>query len=212
MKPVDRKKQQRKPQEAKPLEKSTGKLKKKIRDTERMLSKDTLSGPIRTNMERQLIHFKYLYGECVIDERERAMQKQYHGIKHIERTKLNRKMTQVRREISEAEDDATRNKAKQKLKELGLDLIYIDNFPKTLPYASLYGASEDEKRAKKKDGLRDEIRRAHESNTLDDLQQKYRKLWRKRLIKEKTIEDAHPIEQQDDAAAPTASLKDEFFE
>ncbi|ORX53211.1 hypothetical protein DM01DRAFT_1407960 [Hesseltinella vesiculosa] len=205
-------KKERKQPQPKPLEESASKLRRKIRDMTRSLTRPDLAGPKRVAAERMLIKYKHLFGECVINERERLMLKTYHGVKHIERTKVNRKLTGTRKKIREALDDMTREAAEARLKEFELDKIYIDNFPKTLPYASLYAENDDEHRSGKKSLLREEIRQAYETDTLPDLQKKYRNLWRKRLIKQGTIEDATDLDQETTDSPSASTFTDEFFE
>ncbi|KAI8093510.1 uncharacterized protein BX664DRAFT_329880 [Halteromyces radiatus] len=201
------------------LPESCGKINKRIRDLKRTLSKANVSPKARVESERRLIQLKYLYGERKIDEKEKEMATKYHAIKHFERKKVQRKLKTVRKQIDETTDKESLEKLENKLQEILLDEMYINHFPKTIPYASLYATTEDDSRSSKKQEIRQQIKQVMEKGTgFDDFQATYRQQWRATLIKQGIIEDATPvmdelIETTEDTNTATESdLKDDFFE
>ncbi|CAO3586156.1 unnamed protein product [Absidia cylindrospora] len=211
----------KKPGPKSPLPESSGKIVKQIRDIKRTLAKADVSLKAKVESERRLIQLKYLYGERKIHEKEKEMAKKYHGVKHFERQKAHRKLKKIRQRIENTEDKDELAKLDKDLQEALLDEMYIENFPKTVPYASLYASNNDEgKRSSKKQEIRQEIKKAMENgNAFDDLQSTYRQKWRTTLIKQGVIEDATPVmvedesmDQPDTKGEQDSELKDDFFE
>ncbi|ORZ17225.1 hypothetical protein BCR42DRAFT_451025 [Absidia repens] len=211
----------KKPGPKTPLPESTGKIAKRIRDIKRTLAKADVSLKAKLESERRLIQLKYLYGERKIDEKEREMAVKYHGVKHFERKKAHRKLKKIRHRIENTEDKDELAKLNENLQEALLDETYIENFPKTVPYASLYASNNDDgKRLSKKQEIRQEIQKAMENgNGFDDLQSNYRQKWRTTLIKQGVIEDVTPVMVEDESMVQADSkgeqdseLKDDFFE
>ncbi|KAI0629524.1 hypothetical protein C8Q77DRAFT_1140736 [Trametes polyzona] len=148
------------------------KIKAALRQTRRLLAKDTLAADVRVATERRL---KSLEADLAKAERarlERTMATRYHKIKFFERQKVVRKLHQTKRKLASEEgpgDD--REELEARLAELRVDLNYILHYPKTKKYISLFppevrqakgqSAAETARQAKEKsdtDKQREEIR------------------------------------------------------
>ncbi|KAI0774886.1 hypothetical protein BD413DRAFT_450194, partial [Trametes elegans] len=134
------------------------KLKAALRQTRRLLAKDTLAADVRVATERRL---RALEADLAKAERarvERALAARYHKIKFFERQKVARKLAQARRRLTALDGEgegegkgkgkgkgegekATRKEREElegRLAELRVDLNYILNYPKTRKYISLF--------------------------------------------------------------------------
>jgi len=128
---------------AKPVgvEKS-GPVKKRLRSIERLLSKsrDSLPDDVRKAKEAELAELRGDASRQARKSRERHFSKKYHGVKFIERRKVDRRIAQLKRQLANSGggDDATALEAE--LREAEHDLLYIRHFPPSKKYLALFAA------------------------------------------------------------------------
>ena len=122
------------------------KIKAALRQTRRLLAKDTLAADVRVATERRLRALEADLARAEQARLERAMAARYHKIKFFERQKVVRKIAQVKRELAAPvtgeekgkKADKERRRLEGRLEELRVDLNYILHYPKTKKYISLF--------------------------------------------------------------------------
>ncbi|CEI87263.1 hypothetical protein RMCBS344292_01680 [Rhizopus microsporus] len=183
---------------------SSSKIKKRIRDINRTLNKknkDTLSAQAIIELKRKLRTLQYELGERVIDDKEQKMATKYHAVKHFERKKTERKINQIEKQLKEENDS-------EKKKEL-------QNYPKTVPYVSLYpkGNENDEKSVARKQRILQEIKIALEKGdkSLREFTKSYRDKYREKLIKQGII-IIEPLAEDEEQQQEGKEDEDDFFE
>ncbi|CAO3670038.1 hypothetical protein G6F70_006050 [Rhizopus microsporus] len=200
---------------------SSSKIKKRIRDINRTLNKknkDTLSAQAIIELKRKLRTLQYELGERVIDDKEQKMATKYHAVKHFERKKTERKINQIEKQLKEENDSEKKRELQVKLEEFKLNMLYIRNYPKTVPYVSLYPKDNenDEKSVARKQRILQEIKTALEKGdkSLREFTKSYRDKYREKLIKQGIIiieplaEDEEQQQQQEEGKED----EDDFFE
>ncbi|KAL9542563.1 hypothetical protein MBANPS3_008550 [Mucor bainieri] len=182
---------------------SAGKIRKKIRDTQRTISKKDLAADVLTEAKRRLRVLEYDLGEKIIDDHERDNASKYHKVKHFERKKVERKLKQAKKAFAEAskKSDATPDSIaahEEKVKDMEIKLLYTNHYPKTLPYISLFPqANEDDvKSLARKTKLLNEIKQAvaDGDKELTSLQKRYRNAYKEKLIQRKIIQPVAPVD------------------
>ena len=127
---------------------SSAKLKKKIRDIERLLTKnDKLPADKRIEYERALkgLRVELQNSQNVLKAKQNATK--YHMVRFFEKKKAIRKLKQLRKAFEEVEKTEVRKdikKARKQLKHGEIDLMYVMLFPKSEKYISLYPSANDE--------------------------------------------------------------------
>ncbi|GAN09596.1 rRNA-processing protein EFG1 [Mucor ambiguus] len=210
---------------------SAGKIKKKIRDTQRTISKKDLPANVLTEAKRRLRVLEFDLGEKIIDDHERDNASKYHKVKHFERKKVERKLKQAKKALEEAskKSDAEPTKIaehQEKVKDMEIKLLYTKNYPKTLPYISLFPQENenDTKSLTRKTKLLEEIKQAvaDGDEDLTKLQKRYRDTYKEKLIERKIIQPVAPVDieemqiakKEDDSNSSSDSddNQDDFFE
>ncbi|KAF9175694.1 18S rRNA maturation protein [Mortierella sp. AD011] len=111
-------------------------LKKKLRDTLRLLSKNPkMPADVRLEHERRIEALKLQIAEKQVDQTEQKMATKYRMIKFFESKKADRKIKVFMRQHPNWESNEDERK---ELESLKLDLAYIQHYPKTQKYISLY--------------------------------------------------------------------------
>ncbi|ODV78727.1 uncharacterized protein CANTADRAFT_7075 [Suhomyces tanzawaensis NRRL Y-17324] len=121
------------------------KLKKKIRDIQRLLKKDNLPGDVRTENERALKGLQVELQNTQLNLKAKEIAKKYHMVRFFERKKAIRKLKGARKQLEDAEKTEVKKdikKARKVVKHSEIDLAYVVLFPKTEKYISLYPNSE----------------------------------------------------------------------
>ncbi|RKP09733.1 hypothetical protein THASP1DRAFT_28473 [Thamnocephalis sphaerospora] len=158
---------------------STQTLRKRIRDTERLLRRPKLTADVKVNLERRL---KTLHGQLegrTQNRKEKRLADKYKMVKFVEEQKVVRKLNKVRRLLGiEASGQKVSKRAKTKktdepklskderkklaasLAELELDLKYIKHFPKDEKYIALFVDQKSDETAEAKLSCRTAARRA----------------------------------------------------
>lgn len=117
------------------------KVKKKIRDIERLLKKDKLPADVRNENERALKALKVDLDKTQSQLKTQKIAKKYHMVRFFERKKAIRKLKQARKtfdEVSKTEVKKDIKKARKVLKHCEVDVAYVVLFPKDEKYISLY--------------------------------------------------------------------------
>lgn len=128
-----------------------GPVRKRVRGLERLLQRGGLPDDVRCAKEAELAALK---GEAVKKrkvERERHFSKKYHGVKFIERRKVERRIAQLKRQLG-----AGSAAVEAELREAEHDLLYIRHFPRSKKYLALFPAegADDPYVAKRRSRLR----------------------------------------------------------
>ncbi|KAF9222465.1 hypothetical protein BS17DRAFT_709061 [Gyrodon lividus] len=113
------------------------KLKSALRQTKRLLAKESLAANVRVETERRM---KALEADLTMAEgarKERNFAVKYHKVKFFERQKAVRKINQLKRSLESSEVKETK-KLESALADLRVDLNYILHYPKTRKYVSLF--------------------------------------------------------------------------
>ncbi|KAI0048586.1 hypothetical protein FA95DRAFT_1571765 [Auriscalpium vulgare] len=115
------------------------KLKSSIRQTRRLLAKESLAPNVRVETERRLKSLEADLAKAEVSKKERALAVKYHRIKFFDRQKLLRRIKQT---MAELEDPDTPSNSKKvlifALYQLRVDLNYVLNYPKLEKYISLF--------------------------------------------------------------------------
>lgn len=157
------------------LDAGANKIKRRIRDIERLLQKkrDILPDTVIIDKERTLEALKLELENASVKQTIKKNSKKYHMIKFFERKKAMRKFKNA---LKELEDDEDNKKKKKSLKQAKIDLCYIVNFPKTEKYIALYPNNDDSETTKdnaadekaniKKQAIRDLIEKQMKEKSL----------------------------------------------
>ncbi|KAI0314582.1 hypothetical protein OF83DRAFT_1136129 [Amylostereum chailletii] len=115
------------------------KLKAALRQTRRLLAKESLAANVRVETERRLKALEADLARAEQANKERTMTVRYRKIKFFDRQKLTRRIKQTKKQLSDETLSAKARKALEAtLFELRVDLNYTINYPKTEPYISLF--------------------------------------------------------------------------
>jgi hypothetical protein len=129
----------------------TAKIKKKMRDIQRLLSKkrDSLPADVILENERALETLKVELQNAEQSLKVKKMAKKYHMVRFFERKKALRKYKQAKKEHDELIADKSEKKeikkARKRLNHAEIDLAYVVNFPKDHKYIALFPNEEGEK-------------------------------------------------------------------
>ncbi|KAE9386259.1 hypothetical protein BT96DRAFT_968368 [Gymnopus androsaceus JB14] len=119
---------------------STGvqKIKAAIRQTKRLLAKEKLAADVRVTTERKLKSLEADLTKAESNRKERTLSTRYHKVKFFERQKVVRKINQTKKKLSEATASSSRQTLETELYEHRVELNYINHYPKTKKYISLF--------------------------------------------------------------------------
>lgn len=132
---------------SKVLASGSGKIKKKMRDIQRLLTRPTLPADVRVNNERTLKALEVQLNNVVHKSKEKKNAKKYHMVRFFERKKAIRLLKQAKKSLEEAESNEDKKAAKKArilLKHKEIDVAYCILFPKSEKYISLYPNPKDE--------------------------------------------------------------------
>ncbi|KAF9929853.1 18S rRNA maturation protein, partial [Linnemannia zychae] len=152
----------------------TAAMKKKLRDTLRQLSNNPkMPANTKMDLERRVEALKLQIAEKKVDQTEQKMAVKYRMIKFIESKKAQRKISVF---IKQHPDWESNEAEKQELDQLKLDLAYIQHFPKSLKYISLYPHENGDDAAvvKQRAEIREQIRSGLESGAIEQFVKKTR--------------------------------------
>lgn len=117
----------------------TNKIKKRIRDIERLLTKkkDILPDTVLLEKERTLEALKLELTNAELNQKAKKYSTKYHMVRFFERKKALKKYNQCLRKIEKITDEE-REAYNKRLLGRKIDVCYVVNFPKTQKYVSLY--------------------------------------------------------------------------
>lgn len=113
------------------------KIKSSLRQTRRLLAKESLAADVRVETERRLKALEADLARAETARKERTYAMKYHKVKFFERQKLVRRIKQVKRDLTSAQGKE-QTKLEGELESLRVDLNYILHYPKTRKYISLF--------------------------------------------------------------------------
>lgn len=118
------------------------KIKKQIRNVERLLQKkrDVLPDTVLLEKERTLEALKLELQEAEMRQVTKRNAKKYHMVRFFERKKALRRYNQT---LKDLKSDPANKKLNKDLEEREIDLCYVVNFPKTTKYIALYPTTEE---------------------------------------------------------------------
>ena len=117
-------------------------VKKQIRDIERLLDRTGLPEEVRTAKKALL---KSLKKDFKKQREAELFESKYKKIKFTEKRKVIRMLESVKCSLNQSKDHAERQQHHDKLKTLKDQLTYINHFPLTQKYISLFPKNDDEK-------------------------------------------------------------------
>lgn len=156
----------------------TSKIKKKIRDIQRLIDKkrDVLPADILLANERAIESLKVELGNAQSSLNVKKISKKYHMVRFFEKKKALRRHKNAKKEhdeliANEAEKKEIK-KARKKLNHAEVDLAYVVNFPKDRKYVALFANNEgagasDKKATGKTEELRNSLKREIEQMMRD---------------------------------------------
>ncbi|WFD44290.1 18S rRNA maturation protein [Malassezia psittaci] len=127
-------------------DKPTGvnKIKNALRQTKRLLAKDTLAPGARIEAERRLKALERELEEKQLAEKERSRANRYHKVKFFERQKIHRKIRKLKRSLEEDPNDKV---LRSELAESRVFLHYVMTFPQDQRYVALFADKTSEPKA-----------------------------------------------------------------
>ncbi|WVW84876.1 hypothetical protein I302_106911 [Kwoniella bestiolae CBS 10118] len=118
------------------------KLKGQIRQTKRLLAKDTLEPGLRVQTQRRLTSLEADLANAMKRDVEKKNGAKYHMVKFFERQKLLRIIKRLQRKLKEeGKSDKKLNKRQEELDDARVMMNYVLNFPNTEKYISLFPPS-----------------------------------------------------------------------
>ncbi|KAF9584793.1 18S rRNA maturation protein [Lunasporangiospora selenospora] len=166
---------------------STTALNKKLRDTLRLLSKNpTMPANIRREHERRIEALKLQIAEKKVNQTEQKMATKYRMVKFFESKKADRKLKVFKRQHPDWE---TNENEKKEMKELELDLAYIEHYPASHKYISLYPNASDEPDSetnKQRQEIREKIRSGIESGEISQVVKAAREEVKAKIVSKNT--------------------------
>ena len=122
--------------------------KQQLRGLQRLLKRDTLPPDVRKAKEAELAALQGDVQKQSRVNREKHFSKKYHGVKFVEKRKVERKIGQLERRLAELQQQGgSLDKvaaAEEELREAQHDLLYIQHFPRAKKYLSLFPTSDGE--------------------------------------------------------------------
>ncbi|CAO3564091.1 unnamed protein product [Mortierella alpina] len=168
-------------------------LKKKLRDTLRLLSKSPkMPADVRLDHERRIEALRLQIAEKQVDQTEQKMATKYRMVKFFESKKADRKIKVFMRQHPDWESN---EEEKKELESLKLDLAYIQHFPKTMKYIALYPTenADDPVATKEREQIRDKIRAGLESGEIAQFVKSAREEVKAKIVSKDTLSTEEAI-------------------
>lgn len=206
----------------------SAKVKKKIRDIERLLRRPLVPAHIRIENERALKALKVDLQNTQLRLQAKENGKKYHMVRFFERKKAVRRLKQAQRDYDEVAKTEVRKdikKARKVLKHAQIDVAYTVMFPKTEKYLSLFpnekedGAVEELLQKAKKGAQEAEERKVQFRKHVELLIDKQELPFSledvvkgKNVLVEDATQTLVPAEEIDAPQAEAEEEEDDFFE
>ncbi|EEB05548.1 rRNA processing protein [Schizosaccharomyces japonicus yFS275] len=113
-------------------------LKKKIRDSERLLKRENLPANVRVEHERAIVGLKEQLISTQTKLKEAKLLDKYRRVRFIEFKKASKRMKQVQKQLDAETDPEKRKELTLRRHKYEVDLKYIKEFPSLKKYISLY--------------------------------------------------------------------------
>ncbi|CCC70477.1 hypothetical protein NCAS_0E04070 [Naumovozyma castellii] len=122
------------------LDAGANKIKRRIRDLERLLKKkkDILPDTVIVEKERTLEALRMELENAELRHKTKQNAKKYHMVRFFETKKATRKYKKALKQLASAKDKDEKELRGAQLLESKIDLCYVVNFPKTEKYIALY--------------------------------------------------------------------------
>ncbi|KAJ3057180.1 18S rRNA maturation protein [Rhizophlyctis rosea] len=142
-------------------------IRKRIRDTERLLKKANLPANTRVELERRLKALNIDLSKLQRSDLEEKLHKKYKYVKFVEEKKINRKVSALQKKLETS--SPTESKTLQKdLSERLTDLAYIKYFPRDMKYISVVADNEGSTKTEdQRSAIRKFIEEARSAGKLD---------------------------------------------
>ncbi|CUM62783.1 uncharacterized protein PRCAT00000341001 [Priceomyces carsonii] len=205
----------------------TSRLKKKIRDIERLLKKNNLPADVRNENERGLKALRVELEHSQVSSKAKKTAKKYHMVRFFEKKKVVRRLKQAKKNLDEVSKTEVRKdikKARKAVKQYEIDLAYVLLYPKTEKYISLYPNAKDEdeidlSNEKVKKGIQETEQRKRafrkEMETLIDngeLPVSIDDILEGKAVKFDNKVKYHPTQEIDAPQQDSSNIEDDFFE
>ncbi|KAI8890945.1 hypothetical protein K501DRAFT_328111 [Backusella circina FSU 941] len=195
---------------------STGKIKKKIRDTQRTIEKSNVSAEALIASKRKLKALQIELGESLINEQERDMLNKYHKTRFFEKKKAHRKLKKAENKLKETPDDAA---LQAKRDEAAFNVEYIQHYPPSVPYVALYPTEDNQTNDATFDAKRESIKKrmkeaiANGDKDFKLMKRQYRDEYKQKLIKAGKLEEvAVDEDKMEEDKKEESDHGDDFFE
>ncbi|KTW31447.1 hypothetical protein T552_00089 [Pneumocystis carinii B80] len=113
-------------------------LKKKIRDLERLVRRGSMPADVQLNIERELQSLYFDFKMIQESKKKHILQEKYKMVRFFEKKKATRYLKRAQKQLMEANDEDERKKLENIIHQCQVDLNYITEFPCSKKYISLY--------------------------------------------------------------------------
>ncbi|KTW32754.1 uncharacterized protein T551_00239 [Pneumocystis jirovecii RU7] len=123
--------------------KGSSRLKKKIRDLERLIKKGTIPADVQIEMEREIQSLRFDLKNVHELKKKHALEGKYKMVRFFEKKKAFRRLKQAQKQLMEVYDENEKKKLQEIVHRCHVDLNYIIEFPSFKKYISLYKLSSE---------------------------------------------------------------------
>ncbi|KAF9427762.1 18S rRNA maturation protein [Podila epigama] len=170
-------------------------LKKKLRDTLRLIAKSPkMPADLLLEHQRRIEALKLQLADKQVNLTEQKMQTKYRMVKFIESQKASRKISSFRKQRPDWNNNPEEKAA---LAELELDFAYIQHFPRTQKYVSLYPGenAEDPKSAEIRQTIRKQIKEKLASGDITQFDKQVRDEAKEKILKKDAVPTEEAVQQ-----------------
>ncbi|KAI9204081.1 uncharacterized protein BJ171DRAFT_507591 [Polychytrium aggregatum] len=119
---------------------SSAAVRKRIRDTERLLKRPNLAADVRVELERRLQSLKFEVSENTQEQKEKTLYEKYKYLRFVEQKKVSRKLRQAEKLVADStEPDEALLRQLHYYKVL---MNYIQHYPRDMKYIALFPKNE----------------------------------------------------------------------
>lgn len=145
---------------------STSKLKKKIRDLERLLKKPGLQADKFSETERALKSVKYQLESAQQNQHVKTMSKKYQMVRFFETKKSARRLKQAVKKLQTDDENNNNKKAKKQVDECEIDFYYVRTYPIDQKYVSLYPTDDKDASKEEREEFRNKVKKRIDNGEL----------------------------------------------
>ncbi|KAG4306102.1 hypothetical protein PORY_000090 [Pneumocystis oryctolagi] len=118
--------------------KGSSRLKKKIRDLERLVKKGTIPADMQVNIEREIRSLRFDLKKVYELKKKHVLEEKYKMVRFFERKKAYRRLKYVQKQLIEARDENEKKRLQEIVHRCQVDFNYVVGFPAFKKYISLY--------------------------------------------------------------------------